>query len=242
MLYGIGLTDADLQKPQVGICSMWYEGNTCNMHLDRLAAQVKEGVSGGRARRPPLQHHRRQRRPVDGHRGHELFAAVARPDRRLDRDGDGRAVVRRAHHRSRLRQEHAGQRHRDGAAQPPGADGVRRHDPRGLCARQAARHHLRIPVVRRVPRRRRSPTSSGSTSFATRARAPARAAGCTPPTRWPSRSRRSACRCRTARRSRPRIPGKADECRRAGAAVRAAARARSEAARHPHAARRSRTP
>jgi dihydroxy-acid dehydratase len=44
MLYGIGLTDADLQKPQVGICSMWYEWNTCNMHLDRLAAHVKEGV------------------------------------------------------------------------------------------------------------------------------------------------------------------------------------------------------
>ncbi len=44
MLYGIGLTDADLQKPQVGICSMWYEGNTCNMHLDRLAAQIKAGV------------------------------------------------------------------------------------------------------------------------------------------------------------------------------------------------------
>jgi dihydroxy-acid dehydratase len=44
MLYGVGLTDADLQKPQVGIASMWYEGNTCNMHLDRLAAAVKEGV------------------------------------------------------------------------------------------------------------------------------------------------------------------------------------------------------
>ena len=44
MLYGIGLTDADLQKPQVGICSMWYEGNTCNMHLDQLAAHVKDGV------------------------------------------------------------------------------------------------------------------------------------------------------------------------------------------------------
>jgi dihydroxy-acid dehydratase len=44
MLYGIGLTDADLQKPQVGICSMWYEGNTCNMHLDRLAAEVRTGV------------------------------------------------------------------------------------------------------------------------------------------------------------------------------------------------------
>jgi dihydroxy-acid dehydratase len=46
MLYGIGLTDADLQKPQVGICSMWYEGNTCNMHLDRLAAHIKDGVQG----------------------------------------------------------------------------------------------------------------------------------------------------------------------------------------------------
>jgi dihydroxy-acid dehydratase len=33
-----------MQKPQVGICSMWYEGNTCNMHLDKLAAKVREGV------------------------------------------------------------------------------------------------------------------------------------------------------------------------------------------------------
>jgi dihydroxy-acid dehydratase len=44
MLYGTGLTPADLQKPQVGIASMWWEGNTCNMHLDKLAAHVKEGV------------------------------------------------------------------------------------------------------------------------------------------------------------------------------------------------------
>ncbi len=44
MLYGVGLTDADLQKAQVGICSMWYEGNPCNMHLDQLSAHVKEGV------------------------------------------------------------------------------------------------------------------------------------------------------------------------------------------------------
>ena len=44
MLYGIGLTDADLARPQVGICSMWYEGNTCNMHLDGLAAAVREAT------------------------------------------------------------------------------------------------------------------------------------------------------------------------------------------------------
>ncbi|MFM8703867.1 MAG: dihydroxy-acid dehydratase [Planctomycetia bacterium] len=45
MLLGTGLQPADLDKPQVGIASMWYEGNTCNMHLDRLAAKVREGVT-----------------------------------------------------------------------------------------------------------------------------------------------------------------------------------------------------
>lgn len=44
MLYGIGLTTADLQKAQVGIASMGYDGNTCNMHLNDLAAIVKKGV------------------------------------------------------------------------------------------------------------------------------------------------------------------------------------------------------
>ncbi len=44
MLLGTGLTPDDLNKPQVGIASMWYEGNTCNMHLDKLAAAVREGV------------------------------------------------------------------------------------------------------------------------------------------------------------------------------------------------------
>jgi dihydroxy-acid dehydratase len=45
MLYGTGLTEADMDKAQVGIASMWFEGNTCNMHLNDLAALVKEGVS-----------------------------------------------------------------------------------------------------------------------------------------------------------------------------------------------------
>ncbi len=44
MLYGIGLTEEDLKKPQVGIVSMGYEGNTCNMHLNDLAKDVKTGV------------------------------------------------------------------------------------------------------------------------------------------------------------------------------------------------------
>ncbi|MEO6537697.1 MAG: dihydroxy-acid dehydratase [Ferruginibacter sp.] len=44
MLYGIGLTEDDLKKPQVGVCSMGYDGNTCNMHLNDLAKIVKQGV------------------------------------------------------------------------------------------------------------------------------------------------------------------------------------------------------
>src|SRR4051794_13301656 len=45
MLYATGLTEADMSKPEVGIGSVWYEGNPCNMHLLDLAAKVREGVT-----------------------------------------------------------------------------------------------------------------------------------------------------------------------------------------------------
>ena len=44
MLHAIGLTEADLEKPQVGIASMGWEGNPCNMHLNDLAVQIKQSV------------------------------------------------------------------------------------------------------------------------------------------------------------------------------------------------------
>jgi dihydroxy-acid dehydratase len=44
MLYAAGMTEADMQKAQVGIASMWFEGNPCNMHLLDLAREVKKGV------------------------------------------------------------------------------------------------------------------------------------------------------------------------------------------------------
>ena len=44
MFYGIGLTDEDLHKAQVGIVSMGYDGNTCNMHLNDLAADIKKSI------------------------------------------------------------------------------------------------------------------------------------------------------------------------------------------------------
>jgi len=44
MLYATGLSEEDMHKPQIGIASMWFEGNPCNMHLLDLAAEVKRGV------------------------------------------------------------------------------------------------------------------------------------------------------------------------------------------------------
>ncbi|KAL7579551.1 hypothetical protein ACA910_007923 [Epithemia clementina (nom. ined.)] len=44
MLYATGLKEEDMTKPQVGVCSVWYEGNPCNMHLLDLSEIVKEGV------------------------------------------------------------------------------------------------------------------------------------------------------------------------------------------------------
>ncbi len=44
MLYGIGLTESDMKKAQVGIVSMGYDGNTCNMHLNELAKIIKQSV------------------------------------------------------------------------------------------------------------------------------------------------------------------------------------------------------
>ena len=44
MLYGVGLTEEDMAKAQVGVVSMGYDGNTCNMHLNGLASKVKSSV------------------------------------------------------------------------------------------------------------------------------------------------------------------------------------------------------
>ena len=44
MLYATGMTEADMHKAQVGIASIWYDGNPCNMHLNDLGAKAKEGV------------------------------------------------------------------------------------------------------------------------------------------------------------------------------------------------------
>jgi dihydroxy-acid dehydratase len=45
MLYATGFSESDMSKPQIGISSVWYSGNPCNMHLMSLSDVVKEGVA-----------------------------------------------------------------------------------------------------------------------------------------------------------------------------------------------------
>jgi len=44
MLYGTGMTTEDMHKTQIGIASMWYDGNTCNMHLNKLSKEIKDSL------------------------------------------------------------------------------------------------------------------------------------------------------------------------------------------------------
>jgi hypothetical protein len=76
MLRAIGMGDEDWGKPQVGIASSWNEVTPCNLPLDRLAKQAKQGV---RRRRLPdrVQHDRGLRRDLDGPRGDARLAGVA---------------------------------------------------------------------------------------------------------------------------------------------------------------------
>ena len=45
MLYAVGLKKNDFDKPQVGVASVWLEGNPCNMHLLDLANSIKQGIN-----------------------------------------------------------------------------------------------------------------------------------------------------------------------------------------------------
>ncbi len=138
----------------------------------RSGRRGEEGRGRGRPGRHALQHHRRVRRHLDGHRRHELLAAIARHHRRLHRNGDGRAVVRRQYLHPRLRQEHARLHHRDGAPEPPVADDLRRHHQARSLAREDARHRLGLPELWRVHRRqdRRAAASGHRQAFLPRRR------------------------------------------------------------------------
>ena len=128
MLYGVGLSDEDMKKPQVGIASMGWEGNTCNMHLNALARRVKQGVQ--EAGQVGLIFH-----TIGVSDGISMGTAGMKLSL-LSRDiiADSIEAVMRAQWYDanislpRLRQEHAGRADGHGPPQPAQPDGLRGHD------------------------------------------------------------------------------------------------------------------
>ena len=47
MLYPVGFTEADFQKPIIGIASTWSNVTPCNMHIDKLALEAEKGANAG---------------------------------------------------------------------------------------------------------------------------------------------------------------------------------------------------
>lgn len=43
MYGGLGLSKHELSLPQIGICSVWFESNPCNSHLNDIGKLIKEG-------------------------------------------------------------------------------------------------------------------------------------------------------------------------------------------------------
>ena len=160
-------------KPQVGISSVWFEGNSCNMHLLQLAEKVKEGV-----RAAGLVGMRFNTIGVsDGIAMGTDGMSFSLQSRDLIADSIetvmSGAMVRREYLDSRLRQEYARVPHRDGATESSFVNGLRRNDPRGysdgqkldvISAFQSYGEYLsgRIDEDRRRDRRRHACPGAGA--------------------------------------------------------------------------------
>ena len=193
MLYATGMSDEDMQKPQVGIASMWFEGNPCNMHLLDLAAEVKKGVqaaglvgmrfntigvSDGISMGTDGMSYSLQSRDLIADSIETVMCAqwydacIVLPG--CDKNMPGSLMAL-------------------GRLNRPGLHGLRRHDSRRpLVDGRADRHRLGVHLLRRAADGQDDRRRSGATSCGTRVPAPARAAACTRPTRWPRRSKRWA--------------------------------------------------
>jgi Dihydroxyacid dehydratase/phosphogluconate dehydratase len=85
MMYPIGYKPEDFEKPLIGIASTWGQVTPCNMHIDKLALEAEAGANdaGGKAiifntiTIPTASRWARR---------HEVFARLARSDRRLHRN------------------------------------------------------------------------------------------------------------------------------------------------------------
>jgi dihydroxy-acid dehydratase len=186
MLYGTGLDESDMEKAQVGIASVWYEGNTCNMHLMDLAAKVKEGVQAA------------------GLVGMRFNTIGVSDGISMGTEGMSYSLQSRDLIADSIETTMAAHWY-DANISLPGCDknmpgcliAMARLDRPALMiyggpserAAGTTRRSISSPRFRAMGNssRGRSPKSSASKSCATRARAPEPAAACIPPTRWPQR-------------------------------------------------------
>ena len=125
-LRGVGFTKEDLHKPIIGVANTWTEIGPCNYHLRDVAAAVKQGIrdAGG----TPMEFNTVTISDgiTMGTEGMKASLDLSRSDRRLNRARRARQPVRRHRLHRRLRQEHAGNDHGDGAARHSGHDALRR--------------------------------------------------------------------------------------------------------------------
>ena len=198
MLKAVGFTDDDLAQPIVGVATSWIETMPCNLNQRRLAESRQGGHPGGRRDADGVQHDRRLRRRVDGHRGHEGVADQPRGHRGLDRARRPRPPVRRHRVPRRLRQDDPGRaRWPSGRLGIPGLDPVQRHDLPGHATRAQPADIVTVyEAIGVVPRRQDHASRSCTRSRRARAPAPARAAASSRPTRWRRCASSWACRPR----------------------------------------------
>ena len=202
MLYATGLTEQDMHKAQVGIASVWYDGNPCNMHLLDLATAVKEGVvaadlvgmrfntigvsdgisMGTRGMSFSLQSRDLIADSIETVMGGQWYdALITIPG--CDKNMPGVLMAMGRVNRPALMVY--------GGSIRPGHSGDKTLD---IVSRFNATGNT-LPTKSAMP--------SVRTSCGTPVLVPGPAAACIRPTPWPPPSKRWACRCRIVRRCRP---------------------------------------
>ena len=219
MLHAVGFGEGDFEKPQVGIASTWSKVTPCNMHIDKLARSAAEGRRSAGGKAVIFNTITISDGISMGTPGHEIFARLARGDRRLHRD---RGRLRRAS--TAWWPSAAATRTCPGALMAiarlnrPARVRLRRHDSARL--REPARHRLGVRGHRRARERARSPTPSSNPSSVRAIPGPGFVRRHVHRQHHGQRHRSARHEPAEQLRARRRLrPQSADDCRRAGAAV-----------------------
>ena len=241
MLKAVGFSDADLKKPLIGVANTWIEIGPCNYHLRDLAVHVKDGIraAGG----TPMEFNTVSisdgiTMGTEGMKASLVSREVIADSIELVARGngfDGLVVL------VGCDKTIPGGVDGAGAPEHPGLRALRRLDRAGAVSRQGDHDSGSLRGGRR-PRRRADERRRASARSKTRpVPAPAPAAASSPRTRWPSSASSSASPRSAAAACRPPIRRRPTSRATAGERVMEPGAQRRPAARHHHAARRSRT-